>query len=223
MNPGMARRPIPDEYDGQCLNIMRVCAKYCYPIGSAVYLGVFSWDSMFAASFEVRLETLWIRLWIAALAMVCWLLVPRARSLSVIVAGAAALYLLALLTLVGMLMLLPKGFILGVPGFLLVSGFCVIFCLRPIPAAISGLIGIFVLSAAFFFTGFPYQQVAGGILFFASGVLVSSAFMALLNHEFRKKRGLTACLETVGAHPVGAHPVGAHPVGAHPGPDQRLS
>jgi hypothetical protein len=60
-------------------------------------------------------------------------------------------------------------------------------------------------------------------LFFASGVLVSSAFMALLNHEFRKKRGLTACLETVGAHPVGAHPVGAHPVGAHPGPDQRLS
>jgi hypothetical protein len=173
------------------LSTMKVCAKYGYPIGSAVYLAVFSWDSLFTASFEVRLETLWLRLWVTAVAAVCWLLVPKARSLSVLMAGAAALYLLALLTLVGVLMLLPTGLIPGVPGLLLVSSFCVIFCLRPIPAAISGLIGISVVSAACFSIGFPYQQIASGILFFASGVLLSGAFMAWLNHEFRKRWDLT--------------------------------
>jgi hypothetical protein len=187
MNPASTLRPIPDDCDRQCLSIMRVCAKYGYPIGSAIYLAVFSWDSLFAASFEVRLETLLLRLWVAAVAAACWLLVPKARSLSVIMAGAAALYLLALLTLDAVLMLLPKGMILGVPGLLLVSSFCAIFCLRPIPAAISGLVGVSVVSAASFLTGVPYQQIASGILFFASGVLATGAFMALLDHEFRKR------------------------------------
>jgi adenylate cyclase len=196
MNPATTQRAIPEDYDQYFLQIMRVCLRYGYPIGPLMFLGFFLWDCLFTTSFDVRLQTLSIRLAVAVVGIVFWLLVPRIRSLNMVMALVTALYLVALLALVAILMLVPGGLIVGVPGLLLVAMFgSGLSCLRPMAAVMAGSIGIIALSAASFSAGLPYSQIASNTLFFASSVLFSGTFLFLLDREFRQKHIIELSLE----------------------------
>lgn len=196
MDADAASRPIPQDYDEYYLQIMRAGLKYGYPISAALFLVYFGWDCLFITSFPLRLKTLSIRFVVAVLILACGPFIVRLRSLRLVMAITTGLYILALLALVAILTLIPGGLIVGVPGLLLAitigSG---LLLLRPMAAFISGSIGTFALAIASFSAGLTPAQIGSGALFVASSVLVSVAFLVVLDRELREKHAIALSLD----------------------------
>ena len=189
-------RHIPKEYDEYYLRIVRVCLNYACPTGAGLYMLFFLWDLLLIQSGATSVKTLVLRLSVSASILAFWFLSPRIRSLRGIMFGVSALYVYALLTLIVILTLIPNGLIVGVPGLMLVV-MCAngMFCIRPMPAAISGLIGILALLGAYSRSRLSYAELASELLFFTSAVVVGAVFMILLDRELRWKHATELALE----------------------------
>ena len=189
-------RHIPEDYDEYYLQIVRGCINYACPIAASLLVLFFVWDSLFVQSKAVAINALLLRVLIATAVLVFWFVSPKIRSLRVMMLALSGLYVLALITLIVILSMISRGLVVGIPGLMLTvmvaNG---IFCIKPIPGAISGLIGITALAVAAFKSPLTDSELTSGLIFLFCGVLVSAAFMILLDRELRRKHAMELSLE----------------------------
>ncbi|HEV8147880.1 MAG TPA: adenylate/guanylate cyclase domain-containing protein [Bryobacteraceae bacterium] len=188
-------RSVPEDYDEYYLQVVKICLRYACPVATAIYMGFFAWDLLFLSDTPSLLKTLAVRSIVSAIGMILWLLAPRIQSLTTMMFAISALYLIALLGLCVVLLVIPHGLIIGNSGFLLaVVAFCGMFCCRPLPAAIVGMVAVLGLIVTGIFAKLTPQENASGAIFLFSAVLLSWVFLVLLHRELRQKHAMTLAL-----------------------------
>jgi class 3 adenylate cyclase len=191
-----APRTVPEDYDAYYLRIVQACLKYACPTAAALHLAFFGWDLLFVRSVHDAAKTLFLRLVATAWLLALWLLAPRIRSVRVLMFAISATYVFVLFVTIAVLTVIPDGLNFGVAGLLLCTMFaCGMFCLRPLPAAICGLIGLGALIGVCFWARLSYSEIASNSIFFASGTIVSWGFLILLDRELRHRHALERALE----------------------------
>jgi len=187
---------IPNDYDEYYLRIVKSCLKYACPISAALFMGYFLWDCLFTPSAETAFTIFILRLAFAITVLTFWILAPRIKSLRVIMGSVSVIYVFCMLDLIAILSLIPRGLIVGVPGLLLIIMLAGgMFCLRPLPATVCGMIGLGRLMLASYAAGLTYQEITSGAMFFASAMVVSGGFLVLLDRELRQKHAIEKSLE----------------------------
>jgi len=187
---------IPASYDQYYHRVLQANLKYGVPLGAFLYIGFFGWDLLFVQSPHDGVKVLAWRTIFAITLMVFWFVMPRIRSTRVLSFCIAILYLMALLIIMAILSVLPEGFKLGGAGLLLCTIFSGgVFGMRPLPAAICGLVALAVLIPAASGSGLSAREVASQAIFFGSGVLASIVFLFLLERERRKRYELELALQ----------------------------
>ncbi len=188
---------VPESYDVYYLRIVQSYLKYACPTAAAILLSFLGWDFLFLHSAHDLFVALLLRSTGAVPLFVLWRLAPRIRSLRVLMLGISIAYVVGLLVIIAILTIVPGGLTFGIPGLLMVTMFaCGMFCLRLLPAAICGLIGLGALIAACFRVGLNYAEIASNSIFFASGVIIGGAFLVVLDRELRHRHALERALES---------------------------
>jgi hypothetical protein len=194
---GQSAPSTPESYDDYYLLIVKEWMRYACPVAGITFVAFFAWDCLFGLPWAVASKTLAIRLVFAAIMLAFWRIAPGFRSLRVTTLSVCGLYLMALLSLITILRLIPGGLITGVPGLVLAimfaSGF---FCLRPAPAAVVGSVGTIAFVAAALSAALTWPQIASGAIFFAAGQVGGCAFLVVLDREFRTRHSLERSLES---------------------------
>src|SRR5215469_16083056 len=114
MNPSGRSRDIPKNYDDYNLRVVRSRLKCACPIGAGLYVLFFGWDCLYIRSFALGATVLAMRSVFAIAMLAFWHYLPRLRSLPAIMRVVTGLYVFALLDLVAILWLIPKGLEVGV-------------------------------------------------------------------------------------------------------------
>lgn len=196
MNPSGRSSRIPKNYDDYSLRVVKARLNCACPIGAGLYILFFGWDCLYIRSFTLGAEILAMRAAFALAMLLFWRYLPRLQSLPEIMRAVTGLYLFALLDLIAILRLIPKGLEVGIPGLLIVimcaSG---MFCMNPVPALVAGSTGVAAFLAAAFSVGLKYREITADTLFLASGLLVGTVFLMLLDRELRAKHSVEVSLD----------------------------
>ena len=187
---------IPKDYNDYALSRAKASLKYSCPIGAASYILFFLWDLLFTPSWRLALTTLGLRFLVAGMLMGFWVFMPRLKSLKFTMICLSVMYVFVLMNFMLIMSILPGAFINGESGLLMivfmVSG---MFSLRPVPAAITGLIGIATLVFACTFVKLTLQETASALVYFAMAIAVSCGFAVLLEREFRRRHVMELAFE----------------------------
>ncbi len=178
------------------LRLVRAIIRYAGPIAALLLLMFVPVDWHLIPSFEDRVRATALRSVTAALVLVFWWLAPRIRSMRVMIASATGVYFIALMTFLGVLLLIPGGLAIAGSGLLLIT-VCgtVMLLIPPIPATTAGLVGVSVLFSVSLWRGLPTLEMMPQVLNWGAGVLVSGFFLFLLDRELRQKHVLELSLQ----------------------------
>jgi adenylate cyclase len=190
--------PVPENYDEYYLQIVKASLRYACPIAAAAYFVFFPLDLISGGS-SVAIKTLALRGSVSLVMLAFWRYAPVISSVRVLTWSAASLYLLVLLNmlwLISVLSFLPNNIIVGQASLLLVTMCaCGMFFLRPIPLAIVGAIGLIGDIRACLSAGLTPLLTTIIVVEFGLGIIISCAFMVLLEKELRRKYSLERSLQ----------------------------
>ena len=187
---------VPESYDDYYLQVVKTAVRYGCPIASALSLAGFALD-WFTISRNDVLKSSLLRLAVPIVLMTFWWIAPRLRSLRTTMLILWSMYIFVLIDFISMMPLFdPPGLIYGQPTLLLIA-MCAasIFCLKPVPAACGGLIGVVMFVVTCISAKMRPVEIFVGTGQFAAGVLVSSAFLVILDRELKLRHSIERSLE----------------------------